>query len=220
MGMPIRDSLVLTDSVSYDKLSEGLVDGSNFKYSDRKEYQYADLGIKLNQYNIKRYKLSQIPTLSLNGYYNYNAQRNEFTFLKTGVNYPWYSVSAINLNLKIPIFHGLSTKARIEEARLQLQKSLNERENLKLSIDEEIETARNNFSAAIATVDFQKENMGLAENVYDQTKRKYDAGTGSQVEINNAETDLRTAQSNYVNAIYAAIVAKIDYLKAIGKLPD
>src|SRR5262249_12101278 len=46
MGMPIKDSLVLTDSVSYDKLREGLVDGSNFQYSDRKEYQYADLGIK------------------------------------------------------------------------------------------------------------------------------------------------------------------------------
>ena len=220
MGMPIKDSLVLTDSVSYDKLREGLVDGSNFQYSDRKEYEYADLGIKLGQYNIKRYKLSQIPTLSLNGYYNYNAQRNEFTFLKTGVNYPWYSVSAINLNLKIPIFHGFSTKAKIETAKLQLQQSINDRENLKLSIDEEIETAKNNFSAAIATVDFQKQNMGLAENVYEQTRKKYEAGTGSQEEINTAETDLRTAQSNYVNSIYAAIVAKIDYLKAIGKLPD
>jgi outer membrane protein TolC len=124
------------------------------------------------------------------------------------------------LNLKIPIFHGFSTKAKIETAKLQLQQSINDRENLKLSIDEEIETAKNNFSAAIATVDFQKQNMGLAENVYEQTRKKYEAGTGSQEEINTAETDLRTAQSNYVNSIYAAIVAKIDYLKAIGKLPD
>ena len=218
MGMPIRDSVVLTDDISYEKLREGLVDGSNFQYSDRKEFQYAEIGIKLGEYNVRRYKMSQIPTLSLGGYYNKNAQRNDFTFFKSGTMYPWYSVSAISLNLKVPIFHGFSTKAKIEGARLSLQQSINERENLKISIDNDIETSRNNFTAAIATVDFQKQNMDLAESVYDQTKKKYGAGTGSQEEINNAETDLRTAQTNYINALYVAIVSKIDYLKAIGKL--
>jgi outer membrane protein TolC len=218
IGMPVKDSLALTDTLSYDKVREGLLDGSTFKYSDRKEYQYAELGIKLNQYNIKRYQLSMIPTLNLNGYYNKNAQRNDFTFFKGGSSNPWYSVSAINLQLNIPIFHGFSTRAKIETARLQLQKSINERENLKLSIDNEIEVARNNFNSAIATLNFQKENMGLADTVYNQTKKKYEVGTGSQTEINAAQTDLKTAETNYIQALYDAIIAKVDYLKATGKL--
>src|SRR6478752_7253309 len=74
MGMPIKDSLVLTEEVTYDRVKQGLLDGSAFNYADRKEYQYAELGIKLNEYNIKRYKLSKYPTLRLNGYYNKNAQ--------------------------------------------------------------------------------------------------------------------------------------------------
>jgi outer membrane protein TolC len=218
MGMPTKDSLVLTDSITYDQIREGLLDGSRFEYSDRKEYQAIELGIKLNQYNIKRYKLSKIPTLSLNAYYNQNAQRNDFSFFKGGQAYPWYAFSAVNLKLSIPIFHGFSTKAKIEQAKLQLQQSINQRENLKLSIDNEIETAKNNFQSAIATLDYQKENMELAETVYDQTKRKYEVGTGSQIEISTAETDLKTAQTNYIGALYDAIIAKVDYLKAIGKL--
>ena len=60
--------------------------------------------------------------------------------------------------------------------------------------------------------------MELAETVYGQTKKKYEAGTGSNLEITSAQTDLITAQNNYINALYSAIVARIDYLKAIGKL--
>jgi outer membrane protein TolC len=216
MGMPIKDSLVLTDEISYDKVREGLLDGSSFQYGDRKEYQYAELGIKLYQYNIKRYKLSKIPTLNLSGYYNKNAQRTDFDFFKSGQ--PWYDFSAITLRVNIPIFHGFSTRAKIEGAKLELQKNINQRENLKLSIDNEIETAKNNFQSAIATLDFQKKNMELAETVYNQTKKKYEAGTGSQIEISNAETDLKTAQTNYINALYDATISRVDYLKAVGKL--
>jgi outer membrane protein len=53
-------------------------------------------------------------------------------------------------------------------------------------------------------MDFQKKNMQLAENVYNQTKKKFEAGTGSNTEINAAQTDLVTAQTNYISALYSA----------------
>src|SRR5687768_817047 len=80
MGMPVTDDLVLTDTLSYDQIRDGLLEASMYSYEDRKEYQFAELGKKLNEYNIKRYKLSQIPTLSLNGNYAKNAQRDKFNF--------------------------------------------------------------------------------------------------------------------------------------------
>ncbi len=215
MGMPVRDSLILTDTISYDQVREGLPQLAEFKYSDRKEYQYAELGIKLNEFNIKRYKLSRIPTVSLNGYYNYNAQRPHFNFFSGG---EWFPVSAITLRVNVPIFNGFSTRAKIEKATLELQKSINQRETLKLSIDNDIEIAKNNFRTAIATLDFQKKNMELAETVYDQTKKKFESGVGSNLEINTAQTDLKAAQTNYISALYDAIIAKIDFLKATGKL--
>ena len=90
--------------------------------------------------------------------------------------------------------------------------------NLRLAIDNQVETARINFRTAIEAMDYQKQNMKLAEDVYDQTKKKYEAGLGSNTEITAAQTDLKAAQTNYINALYDAIIARIDYLKAIGKL--
>ena len=67
-------------------------------------------------------------------------------------------------------------------------------------------------------MDYQKKNMKLAEEVYEQTKKKYEAGLGSNTEITTAQTDLKSAQTNYITALQEAIIARIDYLKAIGKL--
>lgn len=215
MGMPLNDELMLTDSISYDQVRDGVLDPAGFRYSDRRDYQYAELGIKLNQFDVRRYKLSKIPTLSLNGYFNKNAQRDRFDFAGRG---DWFSISAVTLNLNIPIFTGFSTNAKIRRAQLEVQKSINQRENLKLSIDNEIAVARNNYNSAISTLDYQKKNMELAELVYEQTKMKYDAGTGDQTEINTAQAELKTAQTNYITSLYDAIIAKVDFQKATGKL--
>lgn len=214
MGMPVNDELVLTDALNEAEIKEGALDAASFKYSDRKEYQYAELGIKLNEYNIQRYKLSKIPTLSLNAYYNKNAQRNSLDFFHG----EWFSVSAVTLRVNVPIFSGFSTNAKIQKARLVLQQSINQQEALKLSIDNEFQVAKNNFNSAISSLNFQKRNMELAEKVYQQTKKKYEMGTGSQTEINTAQTDMKAAQTNYITALYDAIIARVDFLKATGKL--
>jgi outer membrane protein TolC len=215
MGMPMKDELVLIDTLSEQQIKEGVLGNDTYSYEDRKEYQYAQIAKELNKYNIHRYQLSQIPTVTLTGQYAKNAQRNQWNFFGKG---DWFTISNVNLNIAIPIFNGFFTKARIEEAKISLQKTENQINGLKLSIDNEVATAKNNFSSAISTIDFQKKNMELAEKVYQQTKKKYEAGVGSQTEINNARTDLKAAQTNYISALYDAITAKIDFLKATGKL--
>ena len=215
MGMPVSDELVLTDKLSDEQIKEGALEKSVYTYDERKDYQYAQMGKVLNEYNIRRYKLSQIPTLSMNANYAKNAQRNQWTFVGKG---DWFTISSVNLNLAIPIFNGFFTKSKIEQAKLEVKKIDNQLEALKLSIDNEVAVARNNFRSAIATMDFQKKNMELAEKIYQQTKKKYEIGTGSQTEINTAQTDLKAAQTNYITALYDAVVAKVDFMKATGKL--
>ena len=215
MGMPIKDSLVLTDTLSDTQIKENILESSNYKYNDRKEYQLLELTNKLNTYNIKRYKLSQIPTLSLNANYNKQAQRTAFDFLKKG---DWFTTSYIGLSLNVPMFKGFSTRAKIAKSKLELQQTQNQLEGLKINIDNDVEVAKNNFTTAAATMDYQKQNMALAELVYEQTKKKYEIGTGTATEINTAQVELKTAQTNYISALYDAIIARVDLLKATGKL--
>lgn len=215
MGMPLKEELILTDELTEDKIKEDITKDTSFLYSNRKDYEYLNLAKKLNEFNIKRYQLSYLPTVSLSGAYTKNAQRNQFNFFGKG---DWFTTSFVGLNISVPIFDGFSKDAKIKKSRIDLKQTENQIENLKLSIDNEIETAKLNFNAAIITLNYQKKNMELAENVFNQTKKKFELGTGSNTEITAAQTDLRTAQANYINALYGAIIAKVDYYKATGKL--
>jgi len=215
IGMPQKEILVLTDSLDENEIKTNLLD-TNYKYEDRKEIQLLNVVSKLNQYNVKRYQLSRIPTLSAFGNYTKNAQRQKFDFFdKKG---DWFTTSLIGVKMNIPIFDGFARRARIENAKLDLEKVNNSIDSSKQMIDNDVVNARIKMKSAMLTMDSQKKNIELAEKVFNTTKKKYDQGLGSNQEISNAQSELKIAQNNYYNALYDAITAKVDWLKAIGKL--
>ena len=216
MGMPVKDSLVLTDIINESNLSTDVLYEDNFQYGLRKDFQYLTTIQKLSQYNIKRYQLSYLPTITLNGAYTKNAQRTEFDFFEKNGN--WFKTSLIGLNINLPIFTGMSRMAKVNKAKLELQQVDNQMTALKNNIDNELSQAKLNYMSSVATVNFQKKNMQLAENVYSQTKKKFEAGAGSNTEISAAQADLVAAQNNFMNALYTALISKVDLLKASGKL--
>jgi outer membrane protein TolC len=214
INMPQKEELVLTDSLTDEELKSNILDES-YNYNDRKEIQLLTLASKLNGYNIKRYNLSRIPTIAAFGSYSKNAQRNSFNFFDKG---DWFTTSLIGLKVSVPIFDGFARRAKIENAKLTLQKSNNNLEQAKQSMDNDVIQARSRFKSALLTADVQKQNIQLAEEVFNTTRKKYDQGLGSNQEIYTAQTELKVAQNNYYSALYDAITAKVDYLKATGKL--
>ncbi|WP_207512099.1 TolC family protein [Longitalea luteola] len=215
MGMPVKNQLMLTDTLSDAFLREGVLTDS-IRMEDRQEYQLLKSVEKLNTYNIKRHRFTYIPTVSLTGNYNRMAMREKFNFFKSGQD--WFTTAYIGLQINVPIFDGFARDARIRTAKLELEKTHNNIEDLKNRINMEVDSSRISIANALIAVDEQKKNMELAEQVYNQTKIKYEQGLGSNLEITNAETELRTAQNNYFSALYDAIIARINYLRAIGKL--
>ena len=216
MGMPVKDSLVLTDIINESNLSTDVLYEDNFEYGLRKDFQYLSTIQKLSQFNIKRYQLSFLPTITMNGAYTKNAQRTEFNFFDSDGN--WFKTSLIGLNINLPIFTGMSRMAKVNKAKLELQQVDNQMSALKNNIDNELSQAKLNYMSSVATVNFQKKNMQLAENVYSQTKKKFEAGAGSNTEISAAQADLVAAQNNFMSALYTALISKVDLLKASGKL--
>ncbi|MBS1730002.1 MAG: TolC family protein [Bacteroidetes bacterium] len=215
MGMPISDSLILTDSVTSDLIKNELLNEGNYSYENRPDYQLLQVSKKLGEFNVSRYKLSRIPTFSLSASFMKSAQRNSFDFFSKG---DWFTSSYIGMNINIPLFDGFAKASNIRKSQLELEQTVNQIEGLKQSIDNDVAQSKNNYRNAVASMDLQKTNMQLAESVYEQTKKKYEIGTGSTTEIANAQADLRVAQSNYINALYNAIIAKIDFEKAAGIL--
>lgn len=214
MGMPQKEGLVLTDTLSEQELKKGILEEA-VSYDNRKEIQYLNIAKKLGEYNIKRYKLSYLPTVAAFGSFSKNAQRNEFNFFGRG---DWFSTGVIGFKISIPIYDGGNKRAKLEQARLNLEKTNNNIAQLKEVIDNDIEQAKVKMKTAILTMDNQNTNIELAQKVYATTKLKFEQGLGSNSEIYNAFADLRVAQNNYYSSLYDAIDAKIDYLKTVGKL--
>jgi outer membrane protein len=214
INMPQKEELVLTDSLTESELKSNIMEEST-NYADRKEIQLLTLASKMNSYNVKRYNLSRIPTVAAFGSYSKNAQRNAFNFFDKG---DWFTTSLIGLKVAVPIFDGFARRSKIAGAKFALDKTNNSLAQAKEMMDYEVIQARTKMKSAILTADVQKQNIQLAEDVFRITQKKYTEGLGSNQEIYNAQTELKVAQNNYYGALYDAISAKIDYLKAAGKL--
>ncbi len=214
MGMPQKQNLLLTDTLSEESLKSNILE-EQYDFKNRKEFQLLAVAEKLGDYNVRRYKLSKIPTIAAFGTYSKNAQRSAFNFFNKG---DWFTTSLVGFKIAIPLADGNRKNALIQQSKYELQKTRNNIEQLKQSIDYDVEQSRIKMKTALLTMDNQKRNIGLAESVYNTTKKKYEQGLGSNMEIYNAQTELKVAQTNYYNSLYDAITARIDYLKASGKL--
>lgn len=214
LNMPQKDSLLLTDSLTEDVVKHGLLDTS-VDYTNRRDYQMLTTARELNSYNIKRYQYSALPTVAFMARLGTMAQRSKFNFFNDD---RWYANSTLGLSVNVPIFDGFARRSNINKARLEVQKLDNNLEQLRSNIDNEVEVARISMESALITMDNQQRNMQLAEKVYNTTKLKYEQGLGSNQEIYNAQTELKVAQNNYYSALYDAVIARVDFLKATGKL--
>jgi len=120
--------------------------------------------------------------------------------------------------MSVPIFDGFQKKNRIKQSQFTLEKVQNTLDMTKKGIDMEKTVAKNTLVNAIVAMDAQEKNMELAIKVFNSVKIKYEQGVGSSFELLQADTDLQQAQSNYFRAMYEAALAKINYMKALGRL--
>ena len=216
LGLTQKDTLTLTDTLSADVVKRDLLDGSDFKYEDRNEIQLLNTAIDLQKLDVKRYKLAYIPTIAAYWNFSYNALRKDPNFLN--FKEPWFQTSVAGINMNIPIFDGLQKHYRIRQAQYRLEKTANSKENLEKVIDFQREASVNILKNSLSTLDVQERNMQLAEKVFNTTKKKYEQGLGSSFEILQADQEFQTAQSNYFQALYDAVTAKIGYYRSLGKL--
>ncbi|HEV8272976.1 MAG TPA: TolC family protein [Chitinophagaceae bacterium] len=214
LGLTQSDSVVLKDVLTADLIKAEILD-DDFKYENRNEVKLLNSTIKLQGYDIRRYKLSYYPTVSAFYNYNYNGQRSS-----EGSNKPWfwYNTNLIGLSVNVPIFDGFQKKYKIKQSEYTLEKIQNTLDQTKKGIDLERAVAKNTLINSILAMDAQEQNMELAQKVYNTVKTKYANGVGSSIETLQADTDLQQAQSNYFRALYDAVLAKIVYVKSLGKL--
>ena len=181
----------------------------------RPELAVIEMGAKLAQMNIKSIRAGYLP--SLVGFANYNRQLLRNNLFDSNDN-PWFTISNVGAGLQVPIFDGLDRKAKIQRARIELDRTNIQRIDFKRGLTLEVQNAKIAFINANQTVEASQRSLEMAQQIYDITQIKYKEGVGSSIEVAQSERELYAAQSAQMNALFDLLLAKTDLDKALGKL--
>lgn len=203
----IYDSLAMEKEIYTDTLQMA-------DYTKRIEYQQLTTQKRLQEANLRYNRWSYIPTLSAFGAYNLGFQNNSFSKLYNKA----FPNSYAGLTISYPIFQGFKRTADIKQAELQITRIDWDIINLQKSINAEYAQALAAYKANFENYKALKENVDLAKEVYDVIQLQYKSGIKTYLEVITAETDLRSAQINYYNALYQVLASKTDVQKALGQI--
>lgn len=212
MGMPIEESLSIQGKIEDIKLPQIAVNQDSSTYKNRIEYGLAETQLKLNELDLKRFRSEYLPSLAAFGSTMVQYQNNSFKELYQ-TSFP---TTVVGLQLNVPIFSGFQRSNRVKQAQFIVQKSQNDLFNMKNVINVDIKSSITNYTNSITSLSNQQRNLELANEILRVSKIKYQQGVGSSIEVTQAQTSLKEAENNYINALYDALISKIDTEKATG----
>ena len=222
MGYPMNDELNISLNLEQLNSSMSSIDAelNNFNPSTRLEYQLLNQSILLNEMDKKRYQMGYIPQLV--GFYQHQetTQRPEFNFFQSNLtpNNNWVPSNAIGLSMRLTLFDGLKTPAKLREIDHKIEKGQNDLSQFQNAAWLQYQNARRSYELNLTQAEIQKESLDLAQDIYNKSLLKLKEGVGSSLEVTQAETELKAAQNNYLNAIYDLVLSKVDLKTAYGSL--
>jgi outer membrane protein TolC len=216
IGLDAWGDLQLSDSLKVPSVN--VMEDEQSVYVDvlknNPEFQLLKLQEQLDRQNTKLASSYRKPVLSLIGQYQLQSQTNNFEY--NNAYYP--SSSFVGLQLAVPIFTGLSTQARIKHASITEKQA-----SLKLtSTQAQLRAKVHQSIANVKEASLRLENTAIVQETaqvsYNIIQFRYKNGIASRIELTDAELALSTAQSNYLEALYDYVAARIELNKIRGSV--
>lgn len=172
----------------------------------------------LKQREIKAIKSRFLPTLSAQ--YNLNwtaAQSGEPVFFGTDLTRA--RSQTLGFTLSLPLFQGFERSSNLDIAQIEKKDLEEQKRAVVRSARNEIQSARESLNQAIETAPAREQALELAREGYERAKARLENGLGSQLDVTNAELQLREAEANYARMVYNYLSAKAQYDQAVGMVP-
>ncbi|MES2799753.1 MAG: TolC family protein [Bacteroidota bacterium] len=212
IGKPVDQTL----SVQEDAIGENtiLVDPNNINHP---ELELLAMQQKMNAEERKGTTMSYLPNLTAYGVYNYTyniqPETDNAAAFRTGIN-----SAAIGLKLDWVLFDGMEKYNKNKSNKLKALQLENDLETTKLQLEMRTENLKMQISVQQNSLEIAKEQITLAQNVYNQTKSQFEQGTATTSELIVNENSLQQAQTNLVSAYINLRLAELEYLKSIGNI--
>jgi len=218
MGMDISDQLEIEkiNPETFDSQAN-IEDFQDFDLNFQTSYKMLNRQQNLYQLQKKAAIYESFPVLTAMINYNYNGVSDEF--FRGETNY-WYGSSMAGLNLRIPLFGGLSRSSKIKQANFELLKVREDEAILKQSLSMAHKNALLKLEDSRNAIQIQKTNMAMAEEVYRVTERNYSQGIASMSDVLNSNSSLIQAQMSYADALNNFMKAYVELRKAGGTIRE
>lgn len=206
----LTDSLFLPDPGTIPVEEEVYREAKN----NNPDYQLLALQEELSDQQTSIASAARMPSVSAVAQYQLQSQTNSFEY--GNAYYP--SSSFVGLQVSIPLFTGFSNHAKVKQANIAKEqtalRSKNAYEQLRSSVHQVVADSHESLARLQTTVTVKE----TAQLSYDITQYRYKRGVSSRLELTDAELELSTAQSNYLEAIYDYLSARIALQRIMGKI--
>ncbi|MCB0444105.1 MAG: TolC family protein, partial [Gelidibacter sp.] len=210
LGLDVYSTTILTDnleSLTAQNISLELLEtDANVKNSV--DYLIAENDKTSKELLLKLEKSKALPTLNafING--GYTANSNTFTFADK--DQKWFGSSLFGVGLNIPIFSSLGRSAATQRAKINLEKAKDDLIETEQKLQLQIAAAKSDYQFAIEDYDNKKQNLQLAERIEQKNQTKFFEGISSSFDLRQAQTQLYSAQQDYLQAMLDVINKKAD----------
>ncbi len=206
MGYPLDNKISLSGD-----LSETTIDIATVTPENNIDFKLLNAQLTIKELSLKNTKANYLPSLA--GYFSYQKQalRNDFDFLDA--NKEWYPTTLWGLQLNIPIFSSGQRMAQVNQAKIEVEKTNNSILQLTEGLKLQILQANTHLEMAQNKIILQKKAQEIAQSVLDDNEILYKEGTITSIELTQAQNQLLTEQTNYTNALFELIKAKLELEK-------
>ncbi|MEH6703336.1 MULTISPECIES: TolC family protein [Galbibacter] len=208
LGIPVDAEVNLEDSLetlTTESIALALTE-TEFNFENNVDYRIAQNLTEQRELELKLEKSKALP--SINGFVNYgtSAFDNEFVFFDSETS--WFQSSILGVSMNIPIFSSLQRSARTQQAKIALEQSKTDFVQATQQINLDLERAKSNYKFAIENYQTAESNLKLAERIESKNLIKYREGITTSFDLRQAQTQLYTAQQEYINSMLDVIDTK------------
>jgi outer membrane protein TolC len=214
IGSAAGAEFILSDSLQLNTSDSIPSETQAFRRSlmERPDFQILNLNKEINDKEIQLYKSARLPVVSFVSQYQLQTQTNKFRYDQAG----WPPVFYAGIQVSIPLFTGMQNVNRIALGKIERQQSDAIFDNAQEQLKTTIKQVTASLYEASERIKTQNNVSQTAELSYSITKYRYEKGVASRLELTDAELALTTAKSNYLEAVFDYLSARIELDRTTG----
>jgi outer membrane protein TolC len=206
-GLPVGATYDVFDDVPFSaEPVMSLESALKLAFQQRSDLQASEAGVRAAARALSAARAERLPSLSVDADYGVigtNPAQSHGTFFVAG-------------RLNFPIWRGGRTEGAIEEAEAVLAQREAERQDILGQVESDVRNAYLDLQAAASQVEVALKDIQVTQENLDLTRQRFDAGVSDNVEVVQSQESLATAQSDYINSVFAHNLAKLALARATG----